>query len=143
MAAMTSPDRNATRWEVIRDVSVFQVKLGLDALRDLLLSPISIVAALAGLVLRSDRPSVFFDDLIRLGRRSEHFIDLFGMRNEAEATAPHNGPSVDAIVERVQGALVDQYSKGGVTASAKRQIDRALDVVERKPPTRIGPPSDG
>lgn len=140
MGSVAPPDRKATRWEVIRDVSVFQVKLGLDALRDLLLSPISIVAALAGLVLRSDRPSVFFDEVIRLGRRSEHFIDLFGMQREPEAPQPHDGPTVDAIVARVQGALVEQYRKGGVTAGAKHQIDRALDVVERKPPTRIGPP---
>ena len=137
-----SPDRAPSRWELIRDVSVFQVKLALDAMRDLLLSPVSIVAALAGLIFRSDRPTVFFDELLALGRRSEHFIELFGTRAENDPP-PDRGPSVNAMVARVQETLVEQYRKGGVTASAKHQIDRVLDVVERKPPAQIGPPSDG
>jgi hypothetical protein len=40
----------SSRWHLIRDVAVFQLKLGLDALRDLVLSPISLIAGIVDLV---------------------------------------------------------------------------------------------
>lgn len=119
------------RWRLIRDVLVFQLRLGLDALRDLLLSPISIVAGLADLIFGGTR----FYAVLAAGRRTETWIHLFGELDRAEmrdATDAAPPAAVDAIVERMERLIVEQYERGGVTASAKSAIDRGLDAIGRR-----------
>jgi hypothetical protein len=132
--------RSERRWELIRDVLVFQVKLAIDALRDVLLSPLSLAAA--ALDLLSDRPGRRFRALLALGRESEIRIDLFGAargggtRAESAGGRPGAGEApltIDAVAGRIERLVVEQYERGGLTASAKDAIDRALDSIARKP----------
>ena len=128
----------SSRWQLIRDLAVFQLKLGLDALRDLVLSPISLVAGIVDLVIGGEQAGKHFYSVLGAGRRTEAWINLFGEvdgvepRGEAEGGA--EGASVDAIVERMERLLVEQYERGGVTASAKSAIDRGLDALGRRGP---------
>ena len=39
---------------------------------------------------------------------------------------------MDSLVAQVERLMVDQYERGGVTASAKQAIDRSLDAISRK-----------
>ncbi|MFQ6003885.1 MAG: hypothetical protein ACE5OQ_00135 [Woeseia sp.] len=131
----TTEDR-ADRWTLIRDVAVLQVKLLFDGLRDVLLVPVSLVAGLVSLVKGGAVPSAEFYDLMKLGRRSERWINLFG------AASRYHGPpteedrfaveDIDEMVSRVESFLVDEYRKGGVTAQAKGRLDYALDLLHRK-----------
>jgi len=124
-------DASPGRWQLIRDVTVFQLRLGLDALRDFVLSPVSLIAGIADLFLGGTR----FYSVLAVGRRSEAWIHLF---RELDRVAPDGaatggeGASVDALVERVERLLVEQYERGGVTASAKSAIDRGLDAIARR-----------
>ena len=122
-----------TRWLLIRDLLVFQGKLVADALRDLVLSPISLVAGAIDLLRGRDRPSRLFYDVLLAGRRSEEVIDLFGAAERvapADRERPRGGPaSIDAVVEQLERVLVEQVERGGVTASAKAAIDRSLDAL--------------
>jgi len=124
------------RWTLIRDVAVFQVKLLFDGFRDLLLLPISLIAGFASLIKGGRTPSSDFYDLLRVGRRSELWINLFGA-----ASHMHGPPSdedrfpvedVDEMVSRVESYVVDEYRRGGVTAQAKERLDKALDLVHKK-----------
>jgi hypothetical protein len=128
-----APTGAPSRWELIRDLAVFQLKLVIDALRDVALSPISLVAGVFDLVKGADRPGRYFYRVLLAGRRSEAWINLFG---EADRVAPRptdaESASLDALVERVEQRLVEQVERGGVTASAKRAIDRCLDVIARR-----------
>ena len=128
----TAPDR----WTLIRDVAVFQVKLVFDGFRDLLLVPISLIAGLVSLVKGAGGASPEFYDLLKIGRRSERWINLFGA-----ATRYHGPPraedkfaldDVDELVSRVESFVVDEYRKGGVTAQAKARLDNALDRLHKK-----------
>ena len=134
---MKAPNDEPPRWEFLRDVAVFQVKLALDWLRDLLLSPISLVAALAGLLFRSDRPSRYFYDVIHLGRRTERWINLFGAGDRvppSEAVQERASTrNIDAVIEPLEKRLAAEVERGGATATAKRAVDRALDAVKREP----------
>ena len=121
---------------MIRDVAVFQVKLLFDGFRDLLLLPISLIAGFASLIKGGRTPSSDFYDLLRVGRRSELWINLFGA-----ASHMHGPPSdedrfpvedVDEMVSRVESYVVDEYRRGGVTAQAKERLDKALDLVHKK-----------
>ncbi|MEM9384516.1 MAG: hypothetical protein AAGA68_05605 [Pseudomonadota bacterium] len=76
------------RWGLLRDAAAFQVKLVVDGLRDVLLSPLSLIAAIAGLALGRHE---WFYDLLHLGRRTERWIDLFSAARrvgEAQSQAP-------------------------------------------------------
>jgi hypothetical protein len=122
-----------SRWQLIRDVAVFQMKLALDALRDFALSPISLVAAVADLVTGGEKPGKHFYAVLGAGRETERWIRLFGELDRV-SPAPDRGEAatIDAIVERVERVIVEQYERGGVTASAKDAIDRGLDAIGRK-----------
>ena len=132
---LENPD-GPDRWTLIRDVAVFQIKLLFDGFRDLLLLPISLIAGLASLIKGGRKPSSDFYDLLRVGRRSERWINLFGA-----ASHLHGPPSdedrfpvedVDEMVSRVESYVVDEYRRGGVTAQAKERLDKALDLVHEK-----------
>ncbi len=120
------------RWQLIRDLAVFQLKLVIDALRDVVMSPVSLGAGVVDLVRGGDRPGRYFYQVLLAGRRSEVWINLFG---EADRVAPRptdaESASLDAVVERMEQLVVEQVERGGVTAAAKAAIDRSLDVISR------------
>ena len=140
---MAEPESHS-RWQLIRDLVVFQLKLAVDAVRDVVLSPISLIAGVLDIVSRSERPHPRFYDVLLLGRRTERWINLFGEADRVEPaqdlTRGQSG-SLDAIVGQVEQLIVDQYEKGGVTAQAKDTIDRSLDTLtrERKRPQKTEP----
>jgi len=129
----TTEDISASRWLFFRDVLVFQAKLLLDGLRDLLLMPVSLVAALFGLVKEPADPGRLFGRVMEYGRRSDRWINLFGDPRhfrDGQAEVPGD-PGVDELVGLLEQRLLEQYRKGGVAASAKDAIDRALDAVHK------------
>ncbi|AWZ01626.1 hypothetical protein RHODOSMS8_02096 [Rhodobiaceae bacterium] len=132
MADFVMPD-GVDRWTLMRDVTVFQGKLILDGLRDLLLSPISIAAALIGIIGGGDKPGRQFYDLLYLGKRSEKWINLFGAASHVSPPRfdKEDSESVDALVDRLETVARRQYEKGGLTQNAKDAVDRALDAVNK------------
>ena len=133
-------------WTLIRDASVLQFKLIVDGLRDFLLVPASLVAAVISLAKSKDgTPGTEFYQLLDAGKRSERWINLFGARanapEEAEAPVqdgdPLAGMNIDQIVGKVEAFIVDEYQRGGMTAQAKAKIDKALNaILERRRASR-------
>ena len=70
-------DKTMTGLAALRRLFWFQVKLALDALRDLVFSPLSILAFLADALLRPHREKSYTHALMRLGRHSDRVINLF------------------------------------------------------------------
>ncbi len=130
--AQDGPDR----WTLIRDRAVFQVKLLFDGFRDLLLLPISLIAGFVSLIKGGRTPSSEFYDLLKLGRRSEHWINLFGAASHLHGPATEEDrfpvEDVDEMVSRVESYVVDEFRRGGITAQAKERLDKALDLVHKK-----------
>ena len=124
------------RRALIRDVAVFQVKLIVDGLRDLVLVPISLVAGLISLFKGGSEPGPEFYDLLRIGRRSERWINLFGAASHLHGPEAQDdffaADDIDEIVSRVESFVVDEYNKGGVTAQAKQRFDQAVDRFARR-----------
>lgn len=136
------------RWTLIRDLVVFQVKLAFDAMRDLLLVPISIGAGIVSLLKSGDGPGTEFYDLLRFGRRSERWINLFGAADNIPdsniSADPFPGEDVDELVHKVESFVVAEYRKGGMTAQAKDRLDRAINTLHRmgKRSEKTGAPPD-
>lgn len=73
-----------SRWDMLGHLVVFQLKLILDGLRDALLIPISITAGLAGFFLRRENPWLWYTEVLRWGRATDHWIDLFDMHKDQQ-----------------------------------------------------------
>jgi len=130
---ITTADRD--RWALIRDIAVLQVKLVVDGARDVLLVPISLVAGIISLVKSNFGTDNEFYELMRLGKRSERWINLFGATDHLpEADRDYMklpDTDIDAMVSRVESFVVDEYRKGGVTQQAKERLDRAIDSLHK------------
>lgn len=127
-------DTHNSRWRLAGDVLKFQAKLFVDGLRDLLMSPISLVAALMGLVLAPANPRRWFDEVLRFGRQTEVWINLFGRRSGQSG--------FDDLIGGLEQRLQQQVDQGGITAGAKQRIDQALDRLQQEISSRVTRPAD-
>lgn len=121
------------RWTLIRDVAVLQFKLVIDGFRDFLLVPVSIVVGLFSLLRGGPRPGIEFYELLQLGRRSEKVINLFGAADRLPPSAADETgvPDIDDMVGRLEGFLVEEYKRGGITTQAKDRLDDLVDRINR------------
>lgn len=99
---MTVESDRGTRWRLLRDVAVFQVKLGLEAIVDIALIPVSLAAAAIDLLLGNWRKPRWFHAVLRFGERCERRIDLWGA---GVASANDRDSEVDAIMRGIETLL--------------------------------------
>lgn len=147
LPARIEADPKDRRWRLVRDLAVFQAKLVVDGLKDLVLSPIALVAALAGLLLDRHEPGRSFYAVLRWGHGFDRWVNLFGASQHALPPAPESpspGPAarsddgLDAYLTKLERVLLEQYRRGGLTAKAKDAIDRAIDGLQargKQPPS--------
>lgn len=123
------------RWALIRDIAVLQVKLIVDGVRDFLLVPISLIAGIVSLIKSNFGTNNEFYEIMRLGKKSEDWINLFGAADQLPPTDSDfmklPDTDIDAMVSRVESFVVDEYRKGGVTQQAKERLDRAIDSLRK------------
>lgn len=134
--AETPKDPDARR-TLVRDVIVFQGKLIVDGLRDLILVPASLVAGIMSLASGShSQPGTYFYRLLGVGKNSERWINLFGALQNApsdlEAFEPFPEADIDDIVGRVEAFVVDEQKRGGMTAQARERLEKALDALRKR-----------
>ena len=109
--------RDTSRADLFRDAAVLQLKLLADGLRDALLIPLSLVAALIGLARGGPDCDREFRRVIKLGLRSERWINLFGHHKPLGRSGPAG--SMDSIIEQVESTVLDQYRRGRKAAEAE------------------------
>ena len=124
------PDRSPDHWQLLRDVFAFQFKLLMDGVRDILLSPISIGAAILGVVFSPNNPGKYFSGLLKFGLRTDRWINLFGATIHYE----EGEPSADLYVNKVEAMIKREYDKGGVIKSMKDQTDSVFDKIRNDKP---------
>lgn len=117
------------RFPVLRDVIVFQGKLLVDGLRDLVLSPVSLLAALVDLIVPGDDGGKRFYAVVRFGRRTEAWINLFG-------AADHNNPDVDpqgvdVLVAELENIVRDPQRRGEVRDKAALLLQRLRGTADQ------------
>lgn len=69
---------------IFRDVLIFQLKLFLDSAKDIILSPLSIIAALADVVSPTDRVGKRFYHVMLIGERMDKWMNLYGAAEHAD-----------------------------------------------------------
>ncbi len=130
-------ERSAHRWALVRDVIVLQLKLLLEGIRDVTLGPLGLIAGLWGIATGTERPGRLFRRVLRASARFDAWLDLYGALDRAAPGEATEGPrlaggSADEWFDRIERAVVDQYEKGGLTRTAKDQIDRLLDRAQER-----------
>ena len=118
------------RWTLIRRVIVFQIKLALDGFRDLVMSPLSIVAGIVGVLIGGREPDWAFRRLMRFGRETDRWIDLFDARDALDERHPER--TVDAVLSDLEDVLRRDYASGGVTARSLAAAEAKLEKLRRE-----------
>ncbi len=110
----------------IKRLLTFQLKLAVDALRDIVLSPLSLLFTIMDMIEgRSGRDS-YFHQLLRFGRITERRINLFDQHSR------QRGHTVDSVVEQVEEIIKKEYTEGELSSKAKSAIEKTLAVVKAK-----------
>ncbi len=120
------PEIPPGHWRLFRDLAGFQLKLLLDAVRDLMLSPISIIAVLTGVFSRQDNPGKHFYALMKIGHKTDRWINLFGTGEEDNPST-----SSDVYLRKMEKIIVKEYEKGGVIKQAKDKTDGLIGKIRK------------
>jgi len=129
------PDLASTRRTLVRDVLMLQVKLLLGAARDLALTPITLAAAAIDLALSRRQAPRYFHQVLRLGERSDHFIDVWSAIRDKDAPQRTNVDTLLASVEEVvRDPKVGAHRARVLKRWAERQMSRARQRVANEAP---------
>lgn len=130
------PPSQHPRKTLFRNAVVFQLKLLADGVRDAILIPVSVVAALIGLLRGGEDCDREFERVVNLGRRSELWINLFGNHSPMESS--HPAGSMDSILEQVESVVREQYRKGRSETDTRAAVRKALENDSEQPPEKAG-----
>ncbi|HEX7374937.1 MAG TPA: hypothetical protein VF277_08175, partial [Steroidobacteraceae bacterium] len=129
---MTDKTKRGTRWRLIRDVIVFQIKLGMEAVLDITLIPVSLAAAGLDFVFGHWRQPRYFHAVLRFGERCEGWIDLWGAGMHS---ADDPAPGVDLVMRSIE-AIVRNPRTGTDAVRALRR----WAAMKLAPDVHGGPP---
>ncbi len=118
-------DLKATRTQLIRDVLLLQVKLLLGAARDLAVVPVTLAAALLDLILSKSQPPRFFHEVLRLGERSDHWIDVWSAARDEDSQRGPVDSLLASVEEVVRDPKVGAHRARVLKRWAERQMTRA------------------
>lgn len=128
----TRPAATSGRKELLRTVVVFQFKLFVDGIRDVILVPVSIIAAGLDFLSGAATASGNFASVMDMGRRSERYIDLFGERSnrvpDDEAPGPEAG--LDDLLSLVETRFKENYRKDDPAGSAQQALESLRQAVK-------------
>jgi hypothetical protein len=139
---MTDKSNRGSRWRLARDVVVFQTKLGMEALLDIALIPLSLGAAGLDLVLGNWRRPRWFHAVLRFGERCENWIDLWRVATPG-ADAPQS--EADALMRSIEMLIRNPRTGPAKVRELRRwaatKIAPGGDVDLQPPDRRSEPPS--
>ena len=104
-----NPETRSPRANLIREAAVLQVKLLVDGFRDAILIPVSLFAALIGLLRGGENADREYRRVIKLGRHSERWINLFGHQRALGKSNPIG--SMDTVLGQMESAVMEHYKK--------------------------------
>lgn len=132
-----------TRWALIKQSVVFQIKLAFDAVRDLFLSPISLVFALIDILKSNPNDRTLFHQLMLFGRKTDTWINLFSQHQHQHQQEQHksaeNIPSTegenqektfDQLLNNLEQAIQEQQKAGGLSLTAKDKLTSYLQKAQ-------------
>jgi len=109
------------------------------------LVPLSISAGVLSLLWRSDnKPGTQFYHVLRAGRRSDRWINLFGAADRVYG--PAGGAEqlqlddMETIIARVEDFIAHKYNSGSFSEENKVQLNNALSLLREHQISEKNPP---
>lgn len=121
------------RWHLIRESIKFQIKLTLDAVRDLLLSPVAIICTVLDLIKGNGKQQGYFQHLMQWGHNTDRWLNLFG--DLPEGARSQSDQYDDNIADDKPVSPHANLNENAVSASFKAQsngVDNNLDKLFSK-----------
>jgi hypothetical protein len=84
-------DESIDEKQPFKRLLVFQVKLAVDALRDIILSPVSLICTVLDSIQKNRGKNSYFEKLMVFGRQTERRINLFE-QHQVEDSKEKNEP---------------------------------------------------
>ncbi|ACY18278.1 hypothetical protein Hoch_5802 [Haliangium ochraceum DSM 14365] len=130
-----------SRWGTVKMLIGFQVKLALDGLKDLVLSPLATAAALVGVLFERERPARHLQRVLRLGRRYDEWLDLFGAADDDPDAPARDGQTLDQHLAQLGRMISEQSRRGALSERNSKALEQALRTLERAaaPASRTAP----
>jgi Tfp pilus assembly protein FimV len=108
---------------LVKAAAILQLKLLLDAVRDIALSPLALAAALLDLALLHWRRPQYFRAVLRIGEHTDSWIDLWAGARDAPSPSREN---VDALLDRVEELVRDPQTGARKARVLKRWAERQV-----------------
>ncbi len=111
------PEGPVSRWVIVRDLAIFQLKLLLESLKDLVLAPASLLAALLAIFFGGENRGRIFYFVLRIGEKYDLWLNLFGAAQRADVDGLFGGSKAgtDSLVGRLE-----QQVRGGDVPRVRR-----------------------
>ena len=126
------PADNTSRSALVFRIILFQFKLFADGVRDILLSPLSIIAGILGLLSSNSDPHACFNRLLKMGHQSDRWINLFD--HYSSGSTGSKPATMDDLAEKLETVLRDDYHSNGMTAKTVRKLDEIIAELKRRHP---------
>ncbi len=98
-----------SRWVIVRDLLLFQLKLFLDGVIDVTLAPLSIGAAIVEILFGGERRGRLFYAILRFGERADLWLNLYSASRRADTDGLFGGSKAGSdtllgeIEQRIRG----------------------------------------
>ena len=119
------------RWKFLRDVVVFQLKMLLDNVRDLVLMPVALVggAARPDPARRAGGSAFLQGAAMGLAQREgDRSLQRHRASGAGQFTISRDY-TVDGVIARLENVVAREVEKGGTAASIKSAMDRTIDQI--------------
>ncbi len=120
----TFMSRNQESKHPVKRLLVFQVKLAVDAFRDIILSPVSLICTLLDYFQKMSGKNSYFEKLMVFGRQTEKRINLFE-QHQIETSFNKNA-SIDTVLNRVESVILREYKEKHISKKTLSAIEVVL-----------------
>lgn len=107
-AVPTFPEYTS-RWKLARDLGVFELKLAVDGVKDLILAPLALAAVVADMVMPAESRGAFLRAVIGIGERFEKWLNLYGLKRGEETQTILDDGGSDLIVDYFESKTLDLH----------------------------------
>ena len=115
---------------LVRDALVFQLKLLIDGLRDLVLIPVSLIGTVVSLMNPGKNAGTAVYDIVAVGRETEQQINLFEAADRVLPEAEQSQSSdLDNLVRDVEGYVRREFESERFSA-ARERLEKALASLD-------------
>ena len=124
---------NNPRGVILRDLFLFQMKLWMDGLKDIVLSPLSIVACVLDVLFRRSEQRSLFYGVMRLGERFDLWLNLHGPATRAD-TSPDGLLGRNGLRRRDMADMVDANTRRPIPIPAQPSSSSSPSTVHPRTP---------